>query len=310
MGETNDVIIIGGSFAGLSAALYLARARRNVLVLDNGDPRNRYSAHSHGVFALDGQSGSQLLESARSQLLKYPTAKFLTRTATRVTRNGRIFEVKTVEGEHFASRRLILSVGVVDELPNIPGLKERWGKSVFHCPYCDGYEIGGGPIGVLGTLPLSVHYAKLITDWGDVTLFTNDAIELDAVSRQSLLKKGVKIEERLIAKLDGHTPDVLNSVVLNDGSEHSIRALFIATLFRMTTSFAKDLGCALVDSPRGLIVKTDESKMTSVPGVYAAGDMARLTHSIPFATSDGVTAGVNAHQSLVGEEEEKRVFST
>ena len=299
MPETPDVIIIGGSFAGLAAALYLARARRNIAVLDSGQPRNRYSAHSHGVFALDGQSGSQLLETARSQLLAYPTAKFLKRTVGHVAKKGRLFEVESVEGEHFSSRRLILASGVVDELPNISGLKERWGKSVFHCPYCDGYEIGGGAIGVLATLPLSIHFAKLITDWGDVTLFTNKAIDLDAASRQSLVRKGVRIEELPIAKLKGNAPDILNTVVLNDGTEVRLRALFIATLFRMVTRFAKDLGCELIESPRGTIVKTDESKMTSVPGVYAAGDMARLTHSIPFATSDGVTAGVSAHQSPV-----------
>ena len=307
MGEMLDVIIIGGSFAGLAAALYLARARRNIVVLDSGKPRNRYSAHSHGVFALDGEPGSQLLETARSQLLAYPTVKFLTRKVSHVVKQGRFFEVDSVEGEHFSSRRLILATGVVDELPNIPGLKERWGKSVFHCPYCDGYEIEGGAIGVLATLPLSVHFAKLLTDWGDVTLFTNKGIELDAASRESLVKKGVKIQELPVAKLEGHAPDVLDAVALNDGSKIPVRALFIATLFRMATSFAKDLGCELIENPRGSIVKTDESKMTTIPGVYAAGDIARLTHSISFATSDGVTAGVSAHQSLVAEEEEKRV---
>ena len=186
-------------------------------------------------------------------------------------------------------------------LPEIPGLRERWGKSIFHCPYCDGYEIGGGQLGVIATLPLSVHFAKLITDWGDVTLFTNGAITLDQDSRDGLTRKRVRIEERRVVGIDGPL-DGLDGVRLSDGSKVSLKAIFIASLFRTAAPFARDLGCAHTQTPRGDLVQTDESKMTSVPGVYAAGDMARTTHSITFATSDGVTAGVSAHQSLVMEE--------
>jgi thioredoxin reductase len=136
-------------------------------------------------------------------------------------------------------------------------------------------------------------------------LFTNSAIKLDTASRVSLMRKGVIIEERPIAKLEGHSPEVLDNVVLSDGGKLGIKALFIATFFRMAAPFATDLGCELIESPRGSIVRTDESKTTSISGVYATGDMARLTRSIPFAVSDGVTAGVSVHQSLVAEEEEK-----
>jgi thioredoxin reductase len=299
-----DVIIIGGSFAGLSAALYLARARRSVLVLDSGEPRNRYTAHSHGIFALDGQPGSDLLKTAKSQLLNYPTVKLLSKKVSRVAKNEHVFEIETDNRELFQSRRLILATGIIDELPPIPGLKERWGKSVFHCPYCDGYELEGGPLGVIATLPLSIHFAKLITDWGDVTLFTNGSLKLDSESMESLTKKGVKIEERLIVGLESSSESPLDRVVLGDQDKISVKAIFIGTFFRMAAPFAKDLGCDLIESPRGAIVKTDETKMTSVQGVYAAGDMARLIHSVPFATADGVTAGISTHQSLVAEEEE------
>ena len=303
-----DVIIIGGSYAGLAAAIYLARARRNVLVLDGGEPRNRFSAHSRGVFALDGQPGSELLKTAKCQFLVYPTARFLSKKVSRISKKGDFFEVEAEkEQERFQSRRIILATGLVDELPEIPGLRERWGKSIFHCPYCDGYEIGGGQIGVIATLPLSVHFAKLITDWGDVILFTNAAINLDQDSRDGLRKKGVLIEEQRVVRIDGPSMDGLDGVILNDGSKIDVKAIFIATFFRMAAPFAKDLGCALVRTPRGDIVQTDELKATSVPGVYAAGDTSRLTHSISFATSDGVTAGVSAHQSLVMEEESSRV---
>ena len=156
---------------------------------------------------------------------------------------------------------------------------------------------------MIATLPLSVHFAELITDWGDVTLFTNGAITIDQESRDDLTKKGIRIEERKVARIDGPSRDRLDGLVLNDGSKVNLKAIFIATLFRMAAPFARNLGCVLTHTPRGDIVQTDESKATSVPGVYAAGDMARSTHSITFAASDGVTAGVSAHQSLIMEQE-------
>ena len=298
-----DVIIVGGSFAGLSAALYLARARRKVLVLDSGEPRNRYSSHSHGVFALDGQPGSELLKGGRSQLSEYPTATLLHKKATRVSKGGHLFQVEIEDKQRFQCRRLILATGLIDEPPEIPGLRERWGKIIFHCPYCDGYEIGGGSIGVIATLPvLSVHFAKLITDWGDVTFFVNDAIKLDQTSSDSLTKKGVRIEERKITRFEGHIDGPVE-VVLSYGAKVEVKAIFVVTKFRMSSPFAKELGCALISTPRGEIVQTDEWKMTSLSGVYAAGDISRMTHSIPFATADGAIAGVGAHQSLVADKD-------
>jgi thioredoxin reductase len=302
MNELEDVIIIGGSFAGLAASLSLARARRNVLVLDSEEPRNTYSSHSHGVFALDGRPGSELLKLGRSQLLEYPTAKFLRMKVTQVSKEGRFFQVETEDKQCFRSRRLLLATGLIDDPPDIPGLKDRWGKTIFHCPYCDGYEIGGGAIGVLATLPLSVRFAKIITDWGDVTFFVNETIELDQASRNSLSKKGVKIEERRIARFEGNVDGPVD-VVLSDGSNIRVKSIFVATKFHIASPLAKDLGCAMITTPRGEIVQMDEWKMTSVNGVYATGDMARTTHSIPYATADGALAGIGVHQSLVFEEE-------
>jgi len=302
-----DVIVVGGSFAGLSAAMYLARARRKVLVLDSGRPRNRYSAHSHGVLALDGRRGSEVLRIARTQLAKYPTAT-LVRVEVRhaVKRDGSLsFDVETGNGDRFASRRLILATGLVDQRPSIPGLEERWGKSVFHCPYCDGYEFGNGPIGVLATVPLSVHFAEIVADWGKVTLFTNQAIKVDDTERASLRRRGIRLEDSPVSTLEGTSDGRLERVRLESGGAVPVRALFVATLYRQGATFAQDLGCEFVENPRGPLVKTDESKLTTVPGVYAAGDMARPTHSILFATSDGATAGTSAHQSLVTEEHQR-----
>jgi thioredoxin reductase len=299
-----DVIVVGGSFAGLSAAMYLARARRKVVVLDSGRPRNRFSVHSHGVLALDGRRGSDLLRVARAQLAKYHTATLVRGEVRHVVRRDAplSFDAETENGDHHTSRRLILATGLVDQPPSIPGLEERWGKSVFHCPYCDGYEFGGGPIGVLATVPLSVHFAEIVADWGTVTLFTNRAIQVDDAQRASLRRRGIRLEESAVSSLEGTLDGRLERVRLDGGRAIPTRALFVATLYRQAASFAQDLGCEFVENPRGSLVKTDESKLTTVPGVYAAGDMARPTHSIPFATSDGATAGTSAHQSLVMEE--------
>jgi thioredoxin reductase len=221
--------------------------------------------------------------------------------ATVISKEGHLFKVETEDKQRFQSRRLILATGLIDEPPDIIGLEERWGKTIFHCPYCDGYEIGGGSIGVIATLPsLSVHFAKLLTDWGDVTFFVNDAIKLDQTSKDSLTKKGVRIEERKMTRFDGNVDGPVE-VVLSDGAKVEVKSIFVVTKFRMASPFAKELGCALISTPRGEIVQTDEWKMTSLSGVYAAGDISRPTHSIPFATADGAIAGVGAHQSLVAD---------
>lgn len=299
-----DVVVVGGSFAGLSAAMYLARARRRVVVVDSGRPRNRFSANSHGVLALDGQPGSEILRYARTQLEAYQTATLVNAEATRITRHGGrdSFEVETKTGEHFASRRLVLATGLVDQRPSIPGLDERWGKSVFHCPYCDGYEFGGSPLGVLAILPLAVHFAKIVADWGKVTLFAQRAIEVDESERASLARRGIRLEETPISSLNGTPDGRLERVILEDGRAIPIRAMFLATRYHQGASFAQELGCELLETPRGPLVRTDEGKLTTVAGVYATGDMARPTHSIPFAVSDSAIAGTSAHQSLVSEQ--------
>lgn len=301
--DVREVVVIGGGFAGLAAAVYLARARRRVLVIDSGAPRNRLAAHSHGVFALDGKPGAELLETARSQLLAYPTAELLKDRAQHVQRQEADlrFVVETASQRVFSARRLILATGLSDVLPTIPGVESRWGTSVFHCPYCDGYEVDRAPLGVLATLPMSVHFAKLVAEWGRTTLYLNGAIEVSEADRADLERRGVEVEERRVDALEGATSSSLDYIKLADGHRRPAKALFIATLYRQAATFAVDLGCELSENPRGALVRTDEAKMTTVPWVYAAGDMARPTHSIPFATSDGVIAGVSAHQSLVME---------
>lgn len=198
----HDALIIGGSFAGLAAALPLARARRQVLVIDAGQPRNRFASHAHTVLGHDGKPGSQMLAEAREQLRAYPTVQFVNGHATSAVRQASADEDFVVEvdgGQRwFTGRRLLLATGVSDTLPDLPGLAERWGRTVLHCPYCHGYEIGGGAIGVMGAGAASLHQALLLPDWGDVTFFTQgvpELLQMSAQDRAALARRGVTVED-------------------------------------------------------------------------------------------------------------------
>lgn len=293
---TFDAIIVGGSFAGLSAGLILARARRNVLVVDAGLPRNRFAAHSHGVLGLDGIAGSELLKQAKAQLLDYPTVRWSNDTVVdgHATPDG--FALSTAAGETWATRKVLLATGIRDELPELPGLAERWGSSVVHCPYCHGYEIGGGSIGLLGGHAMSPKMASVLADWGQVTFFTQ-GVEIEAEDLAILQRRGVTLETAPVMSLEGEAPQ-LSAAVLGDGRRTDIRALFVTAKQHMASPLAEKLGCALEDSPVGVLLTVDAQKQTSVPGVYAAGD-ATTMGNITLAMAEGVRAGVGLHHALI-----------
>lgn len=293
-----DVIVIGGSFAGLSAAMQPARARRKLLVIDAGEPRNRFAEHSHGFLGQDGRTPSAILDEARRQLLAYPTARMVTGRAERATAAGNGFEVLTDSGEIFEATRLVLASGVRDILPNVPGLAEFWGRKMLHCPYCHGYEVAGGPLGVLVTGPMSMHQAELISDWGDVTLFGNGVFEPDADQVRILEKRRIRFEPAPVIEMqDDYSGGLI--VRLDAGRNVGVRAVFTAPRNEMASPLADQLGCAFNEGPLGRAIAVDDKQQTSVPGVFAAGDAARLMHNIAFAVSGGAMAGVAAHQSLV-----------
>ncbi|MFN4161879.1 MAG: NAD(P)/FAD-dependent oxidoreductase [Stenotrophomonas sp.] len=294
-----DVVIVGGSFAGLSAALMLARARRDVLVIDSGLPRNRFAAHSHGVLGQDGIAGSELLRQAKAQLLDYPTVRWIGDTVTHAHASADGFTVTTADGGTWAARKLLLATGIRDELPDISGVAERWGHSVLHCPYCHGYEVGGGAIGLLGGHAMSVKMAGLLADWGQVTLFAHGMV-IDDDERAMLQRRGVSIETAPVVGLAGQAPD-LSGALLADGRHIDLRALFVAARQHLASPLVEQLGCVLEESPLGVLVQVDAQKQTSVPGVYAAGD-ASVVGNITLANAEGVRAGISVHHALVAED--------
>jgi thioredoxin reductase len=293
-----EAIVVGGSFAGLSAAMQLVRARRRVLMIDAGRPRNRFSPASHGFLGQDGASPAAIRAAGLRQLGAYPTFELREGEAETARRDGEGFAVAIAGGGEEHARRLILATGVADRLPDLPGLEERWGKSVLHCPYCHGYEVRDRPLGVLATGPLAMHQAALIPDWGPTILFTDGRFEPDADQSALLDARGVTVERVPVAALVGEAP-ALRGLRLADGREVPVEGLFVAPSVRMASALPHQLGCAFEEGPMGPYVRVDERKQTSVPGVYAAGDAARPMHNATFASADGVMAGVGAHQSLM-----------
>ncbi|WP_445356260.1 NAD(P)/FAD-dependent oxidoreductase [Microbulbifer sp. EKSA008] len=293
-----DVLIIGGSFAGLSAAMQLVRGRRKVVVLDANRPRNRFAKASHGVFCLDGKTPGEIRTTALTQLKAYSSFQLVDGAADRVEIQDEGFAVTAQGDTTFKAKRLILATGISDQLPDIPGVKERWGRSVIHCPYCHGYELSDRPLGVLATSELSFHQAAMIPDWGATTLFTQGQFYPEGEVLDHLLARGVMLEEAPITQLVGEG-DSLSEVVLADGRKVRLEGLYVSPKAEMSSPFISQLGLELEESFTGRIVKVDPFKETSVKGVFAAGDLSNPMQSGTFAIASGTMAGVGAHRSLI-----------
>ena len=289
-----DAIVIGGSYSGMAGALQLVRARRSVLVIDAGKRRNRAAAHSYGFLAHDGVDPAVIASTARAQLEAYPTLTWVDDLVVRVSGSRDAFTVERAKGEVYGARRLLLATGVSDTLPDVEGLAERWGSSVFHCPYCHGYELDQGRIGVIATGPMSIHQAELLPEWGSVTFLTNGVLELDESMVRDLSGRGVTLETVCIDKIEGHA-----DVVLADGRLLSFAGLFTVPQNAPSTSVPHDLGCIHVETPMGTQIQTSDTKETSIAGVFACGDAARVPHSVSLAVADGAWAGAQIHRSLV-----------
>jgi thioredoxin reductase len=293
-----DVIIVGGSYAGLSAALALGRARKRILIIDAGKRRNRFAHSAHGFLGQDGRAPGAIAAIGRAGVAAYPTVSFLDGVAVAAAATDGGFTVTLEDGTARTAARLILAIGVIDDLPDLPGLREGWGETVLHCPYCHGYEVAGRRLGVLALLPFATHQAHLIPDWGPTTFLTNGVVALGADERAKLAARGVTIE-------DGPVVEILRAgagtsgVRLRDGRTIALDAIFTGVPTRLASPLAAQLGCALDDTPIGPIIRVDQMNGTTVPGVYAAGDATNMMKNLPMAVSGGYMAGAAAHQSLI-----------
>ncbi|MCE1262617.1 MULTISPECIES: NAD(P)/FAD-dependent oxidoreductase [Enterobacter] len=295
----NDVIIIGGSFAGLAAALQLGRARRKVTVLDTGRQRNRFAGRSHGVLGHDHKPPQDILAEARQQLARYPTIKLVNARAESVSGTIDDFCVVTDDNESLRARRLILSYGVADQMPDIPGFAESWGTSIIPCPYCDGFEVADQHWGLIWSGVQSHNQVRLFHDWTNrLTVFGNGHdISLDI--RADLAIRQVPLIDGRITEIEPHGSHSA-TIRIESGPDVSVDILFAHPRTRPSASLHDALGLATVNTPTGIALKTDERRETSMPGIYATGDLANPgIPSVTTAAWQGTMAGIFAQQSML-----------
>lgn len=294
----DDVTIIGGSFAGLAAALNLGRARRRVTIVDTGMPRNRYASHAHGLLGHDGKPPGDILAEARAQLAPYETVRFVKARAASASGGPDDFAILTDDGETLKARRLLLSYGIADQFPDIEGFAACWGKSVIHCPYCHGFEYAGQSWGLVYSTPMSLHAPLLYSDWTDkLTLFT-DGNDIPGAERSKLDKRGVKLVEGKVISIQ-HEGGQLSSVTTADGAVTDLDALFAHPRVKPSADLHAQLGLETVETPFGIALKVDDKQKTSRDGIYAAGDLVSPMHSLTIAIYTGAMAGINAQQSML-----------
>lgn len=294
-----NVVIIGGSYAGSSAAMALGRSLRNVLVIDNGNPCNKRAPHSHNFLTNDGVAPADIALKARHELDIYKTVKQITATVENVTQTTNGFKVTTNDAQTFTAQKVLLTTGIKDIMPNIPGFADCWGISIIHCPYCHGYEVYGQKLAVFGNGDEGFEFAKHISNWSkDVILFTNGVSALSSEQEAKLAKKHIKIIQTEIRSIDS-TGGQVNSVILKDGSKQNIQAIFARTPFEQQSDILQQLGCALTEQGH---IAVDSHYLTTIPGVYAAGDNSSPLRALANVVAAGTMAGVSINKALIEEE--------
>lgn len=295
-----DCVIVGGGSAGLSAALQLGRARRRVLVCDRGNPRNAPAHHAHGFFTRDGTSPLELLKIGREQLTPYQSVEFQPIGVKQIEKSGGQFVVVFDDGTIEKARKILLAFGVTDEFPDIENFGDFWGKSVFHCPYCHGWEVRDRPLAVVGNGEAGIGMMALLKNWSaDLVLCTNGEAELSEAERKSLAKHKVVVREKKIVRLEGQNGQ-LQSIVFDTGEKLARQGLMIRPKQHLRSNLVEKLGCELDESG---YIKTGAFNETTVPGVYAAGDVTSPMQSIAAAVAQGaVTAGAGINHALSRED--------
>lgn len=294
-----DVIIIGGSYAGLSAAMALGRALRKVLIIDSGLPCNRQTPHSHNFITQDGETPKAIAEKARKQVLSYDSVTLRNDFAQSGKKIAAGFEIQTQSGENFAAKRLIFASGVKDIMPDIKGFSECWGITVIHCPYCHGYEVRNEKTGILANGDFAFHYAQLLYNWTkDLTIFTNGKSTLTPEQSDKIAHRNIGIVEDEVDEIK-HENGVLQHLVFKDQSIVKLKAIYSRPDFEQHCKIPESLGCELTE--QGLI-KVDFMQQTTVEGIYACGDSTVQFRSVSNAVATGAMAGAALNNKLVSEE--------
>lgn len=290
-----DVIIIGGSYAGLSAAMSLGRSLRNVLIIDGGKPCNRQTPHSHNFITQDGVEPSRINELAKDQVLNYDTVEFIEDFALRAKKTESGFNITTLSGKVFNAHKLIFSSGIKDIMPDIPGFSDCWGISIIHCPYCHGFENKGKKTAIYASIPRALHLAPLIKNLtGNLTLIIKNMTDLKEDEIQILKNNQVKFIAADITSIE-HDLGNLKSIGFSNGEKHSFEALYASLPFEQHSQLPQELGCTFTDD--GYIDVTPFQE-TSIKGVYACGDNSNMFRSVANAVNTGNFSGAKVNADL------------
>lgn len=292
----HDVLIIGGSYAGLAAAMALGRSMRDVVVIDAGRPCNRFTPHSHNFLTHDGRPPAEIAEIARAQVLAYPTVHMKHAVATNIRSDGEGFMVSVDDGTDLRAKKVILATGIVDTLPDIRGLSACWGKSVLHCPYCHGYEVRGRSTLILANDESGVEMARMVSHWaGDLTMLTNGQPGLTDAHLQRLHAAGISVNVRPIAEIE-HVDGYVRRVHVDDGSVVSCEVVYAKVPFVLHNDLSVQIACD--HTPEGYVA-VDGMGRTSVAGIYAAGDCTSRLRTVANAVGTGTAVGMQVNKDLV-----------
>lgn len=308
-----DVVVVGGGAAGLSGALALSRARRSVLVIDAGRPRNAPAAHVHNYLGREGTPPSELLAIGRAEAAGYG-AEITEGTVVSAERlpEGQGFRVVREDGTAVVARRLLVTTGLVDELPPVPGLAERWGREVLHCPYCHGWEVADRPIGIIGVSPMAVHQALMWRQWSaDVTLFRHTGPEPSDEEYEQLAARGIAVEDGEVAGLVV-SDDRLTGVRLADGRVVAREAVVVQSRFTARSEVLRSLGIEATEQEMaghvvGTYIAADPTGATEVPGVWVAGNVANLMEQVIGSANAGLKAAAAVNADLIAEDTRRAV---
>ncbi|NDI99802.1 NAD(P)/FAD-dependent oxidoreductase [Flavobacterium sp. LaA7.5] len=282
-----EVIIIGGSYAGLSAAMALGRASRKVLIIDSGKPCNRQTPHSHNFLTRDGETPAALASIAKEQVLNYPSVTSITDKATNAKKTDVGFEIKTESEELFICEKLLLAAGIKDIMPDIDGFADCWGISVIHCPYCHGYEVKGKKTAIFANGDAAYHYSMLLQQWTkELTVFTNGKANFTEEQMTKFEKHNISVVENPIAKLE-HKQGQLECIVLENGERYDFSVMYSKPKFKQHCDVTEKMNL-LNDNG---YVKVDEMQRTIAEGIYAAGDCTTPMRAVAAAVASGTMAG-------------------
>lgn len=294
-----EVIIIGGSYSGLSAAMALGRSLRSVLIIDSGFPCNRQTPHSHNFLTQDGEKPAVIAAKAKAEVLRYSTVQFLNGLAVdgKKTENG--FTVTTQAGETFQTKKLIFATGIKDSMPDIKGFAECWGISVVHCPYCHGFELRNQKTGIMANGPRAVHLASLVNNLTkDITIFTMGKADFNTADLAKFNQHNIEIAETLLSEIQ-HENGQLSNIILDDGSRLSYDALYAAVPFTQHSDIPDSLGCELTENG---YISIDNFQNTTVKGIYACGDNSAMMRSVANSVYSGNLAGAMVNKELTDEQ--------